>query len=204
MVRALFEGILLGLTIAFILGPAFFSILQTSIHRGFKRGLFLSIGIVLSDSFLVALSYVGVLGIFNSPKNKIVVGIIGGTILVVFGVFTAIRKYKISTEGEDIEIKAPSPFMYIIKGFFMNLLNPFLLIMWMGITGLVSSSYSHYHVLVFFSGTMATIFLTDVTKCYIANKIKNYLKPTVFLWINRIVGVTLVVFGIVLFCRVLL
>ena len=57
------------------------------------------------------------------------------------------------------------------------------------------------YAIVFFSGTIFTVFATDTLKSYIGYKIKKYLKPRIQLTINRIVGVVLVGFGIVLIIR---
>ena len=58
MIHPLFEGIIIGLTMAVMLGPALFALLQTSIHRGTKAGVILAFGIFLSDFFI---SGIGVL-----------------------------------------------------------------------------------------------------------------------------------------------
>jgi threonine/homoserine/homoserine lactone efflux protein len=70
MLHTILKGTLLGLTLAGLLGPAFFSLVQTSIHRGFKSGMFLAIGIFFSDSLLIFLSYIGISQIFNAPQNQ--------------------------------------------------------------------------------------------------------------------------------------
>lgn len=57
MFHPLLEGIVIGFTIAILTGPAFFSLIQTSIHRGFRSGLFLAGGIFLSDASLLMLCY---------------------------------------------------------------------------------------------------------------------------------------------------
>ena len=51
------EGVIVGLTLALIMGfgPAFFTLIQTSISRGFKSAMFLDLGIILNDIFIVAL-----------------------------------------------------------------------------------------------------------------------------------------------------
>jgi hypothetical protein len=58
-------------------------------------------------------------------------------------------------------------------------------------------------VVVFFSGTLMTIFGTDLLKSFVGIKIKKYLRPRVQLWVNRIVGISLIIFGIVLMIRVI-
>lgn len=206
MIHTFIEGILLGLTVCFLVGPAFFALLQTSIHRGFNSGVLLSIGIIISDFTLVALNYLGAMQIMNNTNNKLVIGIIGGIILVIFGVFTYTRKVIIeSEEKEDVQNKTPKPIIYVLKGYFMNIANPFIFIFWMGAMGIVSSNYgiTTNAIIIFFSGTLITIFATDIIKCFIANKIKQYLKQKILQLINHIIGIILVISGIVLIIRVI-
>ena len=51
------EGIIVGLSLAFIMGfgPSFFTLMQTSINRGFKSAMFLDLGVILNDIMVVAL-----------------------------------------------------------------------------------------------------------------------------------------------------
>lgn len=212
MVNVLWQGTVLGFTVALVLGPAFFALLQTSIHRGFHKGLHLAIGIVLSDAMLVALSMLGILQVVNEPKNQVLVGVIGGSILLMFGFYNTFRKYDFSHSEDNVadditlKIKTPSSFLYIFKGFILNSMNPFLWIFWMASMGLVSSNYggSKEKLMIFFAATLVAIFATDILKCFIANKIKKYLKPIIMLWLNRFMGLLLIIFGVVMIVRVLL
>ena len=53
------KGILFGIVISFMLGPAFFILIETSIKKGFKSALFLDLGILLSDAiYLLAAFFV--------------------------------------------------------------------------------------------------------------------------------------------------
>ncbi|OIP05852.1 MAG: hypothetical protein AUJ97_00050 [Bacteroidetes bacterium CG2_30_32_10] len=209
MIYSLFKGILLGFTVAIILGPAFFTLLQTSIYRGFKAGVLLAIGILISDFSLISLCYFGFMQIFDNPENQLSIGIVGGIILIVFGVVTFTRKPSLGdrvNRSVDSKAKKPKIIAYIGKGFLMNTLNPFLLIFWIGVVSFATSNYGldHKSLIFFFSGTLGTILLTDVVKCYLAIKVKKFLNLHVITWLNRIVGITLAVFGIVLIVRVLI
>ena len=89
------QGVLVGLTFAVLLGPAFFSLIQTSIHRGFRSGVFLAIGIFVSDLTALILAYFGATQFLgNDPRENTLFSIIGGIILIIFGTFTFIRKVK--------------------------------------------------------------------------------------------------------------
>ena len=44
------NGILFGVFLSLLFGPAFFVLLETSIKKGFKSAVFLDIGILISDA----------------------------------------------------------------------------------------------------------------------------------------------------------
>lgn len=207
MIASLFEGIILGITLAFLIGPAFIALVQTSIHRGMKSGLLFALGISLSDLFLISLSYMGAIQFLTNDSNQFIVGVIGGIILIGFGVVTFFKKYKVSAK-KGIEVKVSvsgSGYLtYILKGFFMNILNPFLLIFWMGVMSFVSAKYgvATKEVVTFFTAAIVTVFLTDSIKCLIANQLRRFLNIEILTWVNRAVGLTLVIFGVVMFVRV--
>ena len=205
MLNLLFEGFILGLTLAILIGPAFFALVQTSIHRGFKSGAFLALGIFISDLTLVFLSYLGASQLVSDHKNAIYVGSAGGLMLIGFGIYTFQHKQHVTDKG-DVEVKTPGIITFIVKGFFLNTANPsvwFYWVFWVGvITTRIASEYNGFNkfeaALMFFSATLITVFGTDILKCFISHSIKDYLNDNVLKWINRCVGILLVIFGLYL------
>ena len=210
MIREFLEGIVLGLLVSITLGPAFFTIIQTSIERGFKSAFYTAFGVLLCDFSLIILCYLGVSSVFEKPGNNIYIGFVGGIILIIYGTYTYLKKPDI-LKRRSSKYKTPpvnsKQFKYVLKGFFLNLLNPFIFIFWLTAMGWVSARAEegklHDYVIVFFSGTLITIFSCDLLKSFIGFKIKKYLRPRVQLWVNRIVGISLIIFGIVLMVRVI-
>lgn len=200
------EGTILGLTLAIMLGPAMFSLIQTSIHRGMYRGILLAGGIFLSDLTLVVMCYLGALQVFGNDRNYLMFGIIGGIILMVFGVVTFLRKVHIAEDNSVMEVKKPGPATYIFKGFFLNIANPFVWIFWISAMVTVSTGHngSSIAIKVFFAGTLLTIFITDLIKVVIASRLKRYFKPSYLIIVNHIVGILLVLFGIYLVVKTFL
>jgi len=198
------QGAILGLTLSVLLGPALFTLLQTSIHRGLKSGLFLAGGIFLSDLSVVYLAFLGALQVINQKNNYIIAGIIGGAILIGFGIYTFYRKVHIDENNNLIEIKAPGPLTYILKGYFLNIMNPFVWFFWVSAMVGVSANYGDdkHGVVIFFTGTLAAILSSDVFKVFLAHKLKQYLKPKMLIRVNHIVGFLLVAFGVFLIIRV--
>ena len=204
MIHPLFEGIIIGLTMAVMLGPAMFALLQTSIHRGTRAGVILAFGIFLSDFFIVVMSYLGAAQLLNEGRKSLLVGLIGGTVLIIFGIVTFTRKVHINDSNKLSEQqRIPGPLTYLFKGFFLNFANPFVWFFWftvmMGISGTYGSEFSSVSAL--FGGVLITIFSTDVLKVFIASKIKNYMTPKILNLVNYAVGILLVLFGIILIIR---
>jgi len=210
MISLFINGILLGLLVAVSLGPAFFAIIQTGINRGFRYGVYMAIGISISDIAWVVISYLIGASLFDDPEKKVYIGLIGGIILIIFGSVSWAkkpeilkrRKYSVNNPPKD-----PRPIGYALRGFFMNIANPFLFFFWFGALGFVGKNSLHGDMLkntiVFFSGTFITIFFTDILKSFVSGKIKGFLKPRKEILLNKIVGFVLVVFGIVLIFRTL-
>ncbi|HQI70539.1 MAG TPA: LysE family transporter [Bacteroidales bacterium] len=215
MLHALVSGFILGLTLAVVFGPAFFSLLQTSILRGFRIGAYLAIGIMLSDFTLVALSFLGVSQLITNDDYSKLFGIIGGLVLLGYGAFVFRKKVvyneseinKMEKKSNSIFGDSPSkPYVYILKGYFLNLLNPFLLITWMGIMGYVAAEYNSdiRKLAVFFGVALGTVFSTDLLKCFVANKLKKLLRPNILSVVNRGLGILLFIFGLYLIIKTIL
>ncbi len=200
------EGAILGLTLAVLLGPALFALVQTSIYRGFRSAFFLATGIFGSDLTLVFITFIGATQILSNESNRLFFGIISGCILIGYGIVTMRRKPAIDDNGELIQTSSPAWYTYILKGYFLNIANPFVWLFWMGVTVGVTSNYGEHtrQAIFFFTGTLFTIFSTDLIKAYLAKRIKGLLKPSNIRRLNMIVGIVLVFFGVVLIGRALM
>jgi len=208
MFHPLFEGIILGITVSISLGPALFALLQTSIKHGIKTGIFLALGIFTSDLIVVFGAYFGASQIITNPTTHVVFGLIGGIVLVIFGLVSILHKVNLNEQVEaipEIKVKGPSIFRYYFKGFLLNIANPFLWGFWITSVLAISSSYRGQKVAIvlFFCGTLGTILLTDILKSVLATKIKVAGNPHFKLWMNRIVGTIFIVFGIFVVINVL-
>jgi threonine/homoserine/homoserine lactone efflux protein len=212
MIKVFLEGMLLGLIVSFTFGPAFFTIIQTSIDRGFKPAMYISLGVLICDTFLICICFFGMTSIFDhiTPYKKYL-GFIGGIVLIIYGTYMYLKKPDILKRRSAKHKTPPAPtshFKYIVKGFFMNIFNPFILLFWLtavtSLTAVAEEGKLYDYFFVFFGGVLMTLFASDLTKSFVGFRIKKYLRPRVQLWINRIVGLFLIVFGIILMIRVIL
>jgi threonine/homoserine/homoserine lactone efflux protein len=152
--NALIEGSILGLSLAFIFGfgPAFFALIQTAIHRGLGAGLLLAFDIFLNDLVVVVLAMFGAVSLVSGSENYKLMGIIGGSLLVIFGIVTYRRKAMVK-ETEEKENGEPHGLIYVAKGFLLNLANPFVWLFWLSVAVSAAAGYKAdtYDLILFFS-----------------------------------------------------
>jgi threonine/homoserine/homoserine lactone efflux protein len=202
MIEPIISGITFGVVLAIMLGPVFFALLQTSLHEGFKAGVHLAFGVFLSDAALITICYTFASFIRLIDNHRMATGIIGGVLLVGFGVYNFFHRIKLKEVDDD---KKTVHAHFVLKGFLLNFLNPAVLFFWLSVVGLISvkEDYKLIHEGVFFGTVLLTVFSTDLLKSFVAHRIKNILQPKIMLWINRVIGSVLVGFGIHMILKVI-
>lgn len=200
------EGTILGFSLAFLFGfgPAFFALIQTGIHRGFWPGALLASGIFLNDVLIVLIALFGATSIFAEQANYQAMGIVGGALLIVFGIITYKRKTNLEEANENnMDLKSPHPLIYIGKGFLLNAANPFVWLFWisivMGITARFGAQKSN--LFLFFTGTLTVVFITDIIKTFAASRFKKFVTYKFLILINKLAGFSLIAFGVFLIIR---
>jgi threonine/homoserine/homoserine lactone efflux protein len=203
MLEPVISGILLGCVVALLVGPVFFLILNTSLHRGFTHGAQVAFGVMLSDALFIFIAYFGSNFILLLDKHKSVAGIVASVLLLSFGIGILIKKYTVPLESIQLNEKMKSPIVFIAKGFMLNAMNPSVLFFWIGVAGTVGAKehYTIKHLLVFYPTILCTVFSTDLLKAYIAHKIKSVLTENLLTLINRISGVVLIGFAVYTFIK---
>lgn len=199
-----FEGIMLGLSLAVLVGPIFVALTQTGVHRGISAGLWVGAGIWISDFLVILTCWYFVLEVqdfIQQGNNALMIGVVGGLILIATGIAALLNKHE--HDMETPELTARNGMGYFVKGFAVNFINPFTFVFWTGITGHYAGvrQIAWMDALVFFSSIMLTIIFTDSLKVLLAAWIRNRLKRSHLVLLGRISGTVLVVFGIILIIR---
>lgn len=211
------EGVIVGLSLALIMGfgPSFFTLIQTSISRGFKSAFFLDLGIILNDIMVVALLMMTNLHFNITDRNNMIyAGISAGIILIIFGVYTfnlspqkiinisESNNQKIDKMNEKFDDE-PRWYVYISKGFIINIFNPFVWIFWITCVASASSSYggNKYSVMIFFAGVFATALFFDILKAAGAYSLKKFFTEKMMKLLNQITGIALILFGLFVIVR---
>lgn len=199
------EGVKVGLVLCFLLGPIFFTLIQSSIEEGIRAGLIVGSGIWLSDILYVTAIYWGIssIQVSNPTSNlNIWVGFAGAAILFAFGIGSLLTRPKIQ-ELNSRPTRTSSVFTLWLKGLLVNAINPFTIIFWAGITATFSAreelTSKVDNAILFFGGIIFTIVTTDVLKVILAKSIRRWMRPIHYLWFRRITGILLITFGVATF-----
>jgi threonine/homoserine/homoserine lactone efflux protein len=198
IIQATGAGILTGLWLSMSFGPVFFILIQTSLEKGIKNALLFDLGVLISDLFYITIAYLGAALFFENALFEKWVAVIGGIILIFFGVvpFVGNRRPKIPKEEIQTLTKADATGL-VVKGFFVNFLNPAVLFIWLGAASIAVGKYDNSRICVFtfFATTLLTYFSIDVLKIYLANKLKRYINPYAMRLISRLSGLIIILFG---------
>ena len=79
--------ITVGFFTAFIMGPVFWVLLETSITKGFKAAVAFDLGVILADVCFIGVCYLGSFQLLEEDQNKQGLFVLGGTILLLYGLF---------------------------------------------------------------------------------------------------------------------
>lgn len=193
----LINGIKLGIVLAFLIGPVFFTLIQTSIERGFWRGVMVALGVSLSDLVYVVVCYFGLMRLIDDPTFRHYMGYVGGCILILFGLYHLIIKSRKSMVAVKAAIEKKF-YRYFFKGFFINAFSPMVPLFWIGTISLATIDFGytkHSEFVIFFGAMLATVLVTDILKAFLAGRLRKVITPRLMMWMNVVVGIALLAFG---------
>jgi threonine/homoserine/homoserine lactone efflux protein len=194
-----------------MLGPAFFMLLETSIKKGVRAALSLDAGVLFSDIVYIGIAYFfyNEVSSLTEGNNKGWIQVVGGAILITFGIITAVKTPKEDVKVDFIEkVHKPRDYWFLfLKGFVLNSVNPMVIFYWFGVITIAASkidSDASSDILLFITIILSTFFCFDLLKIFGAKKLRPFITPFVMKQMNRFTGSILVIFGVVLIIRGLL
>ena len=197
--EAIGQGVVLGFGPAFLIGPAFFALLQASIDHGFGVSVALALGVVVSDCFLMATTYSLLRQFHEIPRFNEILGLVGGFVLVATGISGIVRP---PPTAPNIKISIWDLWPLFRKGFSINTFNPFPWMFWLSTSSMVASGVgktSGTAAFLFFLAAALTVFITDSLKAWAAQFIIRYLSPLLLKIFRIVSGICLIGFGVKLF-----
>ncbi len=208
MVEVIIAGIILGITLAFMVGPVFILLIETSLTKGAKKAIILDLGVLSADVLFIFLIAYGSRALLQA-ENVTYIYIIGGLLIIAYGLYNVInakRKRKKLEADDPLPLINGNALVFFAKGFFLNFLNVGVFAYWLTTTVTLRATLKGAEdesllMLVYFITTVLAYFLTDLVKIFASQRIKKLLTPEMLIKIERIVGFVLMVFGVLLIVR---
>lgn len=202
VIEIIFNGVELGIVLTFLVGPVFFTILQTSIEHGFWRGVLVAMGVSLSDNLYVTICYFGLAQVMADSNLKVYLAYGGGILLISFGLYHLVVKSRLRSADPESPMVVRRLYRYVIRGFLINGMTPMVLFFWIGAVSLATIDFGYSRTgefTLFFASVLGTVLMTDILKAYLAAKLRRLLTPKTLKIMNIILGAVLIFFG----CRLM-
>ncbi len=204
MIQDVLMAIPLGVLLCFLVGPAFFIVLETAATKGFRAALVFDLGVVTADFAFIAIAVFSSYRLINSIKDEPALYIFGGLIMITYGIISFLKLKKDSKNKDEsdesiqLELLKKDYRSLYFKGFFLNFINVGVLGFWF----LIFLTFGPVlelktpRLLLFFSSVIITYLLVDIIKMVLAKKLKSKMTAVNILIIKKITSFLLIIFGI--------
>jgi len=198
------NAFLIGFFMAFMIGPVFFVLIQTSIIKGARAAIIFDLGVLLGDVSFILIAYYGSRSLLEKINDDPRLFFIGGLVLVLYGLITYLEKEgkeEVLETNNTVTIPLKNSYLKsFFKGFFLNFINVGVLAFWLGIVLVVGPTLKMDQTAIFwYFGTILTAyFLTDLGKIFLAKQLKSKMTPSVILRTKKIMGIILIICGVFL------
>ncbi len=198
-VLAVLKGCGYGLFLGIMsIGPTFFALIQMGMQGGKSAGLRMAGGIFLSDLLVALACFFGLAEFFITPQFQL-----GFSAFAAFGIiFMGVRGAWVGYRKFLTNLHKPiDPKTNFFQGFLVNLLNPFVLILWVGLLGAITVGHDSltedkYIILVEMLSILLTVFSLDLGKVYLSDYIGKKLNYKIYFHLNKYIGYVLIAIGI--------
>ncbi len=199
------EAVLIGFFLSFMIGPVFFTLIQTSILKGARAALSFDLGVVLGDIVFILIAYYGSKSFLEEIKDDPRLFYFGGSILLIYGLITYLDKsQKRTIRDETLVLPEKTNYKKLfLKGFLLNFINVGVLAFWLGLLLIVGSNLQMNPAKIFnyFTLIIVSYLITDLGKILLAKQLIKKLTPAVTYKIKRAMGIMLMIFGLVLILK---
>lgn len=197
-------AILIGVFLSLVVntGPAFITLVQTSIDRGFRSAAWFALGFLFNDAMIIALCILTSVQVVTRSSLEVVLFSIGaGLILVAFGIYTFQRTKQSPATMKDKSVNQvikedtnkPAWIVMFGKGFVLNIMNPVVWVFWFSAVAIVAGRMGGDKIstLTFFGIILAATLVCEMLKAWGAAKLKVFFNERRTMILNKVAGVLL-------------
>lgn len=206
-IELVIKGLIVGILASAPMGPVGVLTIQRTLNKGRWFGMMTGLGAAISDILYAAISILGmsfVMDFIENPRNMFWFKVIGGLLLMGFGVYTYLSN---PTENLRPASKNKGTLMHNgITGFLVTFSNPLIILLFIALMARFEFVVPEHYLeqglgyLAIFAGALLWWFgLT-----YIIDKLRSKFQVNTICLINRIIGSIVIVAGFLGFIWALL
>nr|WP_233097858.1 LysE family translocator [Dictyobacter vulcani] len=193
----LLRGLLIGLSVAAVVGPMSVLCIQRTLHKGLRYGLISGLGVATADGLYGVIAGFGLTVIATFLLNQQTwVRIIGGIFLIYLGIKTLLTR---PAEKAATATGASSFLGAYLSTFLLTLTNPLTILSFAAIfagLGVGSTKNSIMTALLVVIGVFLGSTLWWCLLIGGVSLVREKFTPQWMLWINRISGLVIMIFGL--------
>ena len=191
------RGLIIGFTIAAAVGPISLLVIRRTIAHGGVYGFTSGLGVATADATYAGIAAFGLTAITSLlVSGRVVLGLAGGVVIALLGIRTMLSRPGDAAADAD-RPGLPGAFGSIYA---LTMTNPLTILSFAAVfagLGLVSGSATFFDATVLTLAVWAGSTLWWVVLTSIVGWLRGRVSPRALLWVNRISGAALFVFGTV-------
>jgi threonine/homoserine/homoserine lactone efflux protein len=170
-------------------GPLGIFVIQQTLQHGLKSGIKASLAPIITDGPIIVTALVLMTQFKDITLFIGVLSLIGGLYLL----WLAIKMLRIQEINVSKSLGAPKSLATAIK---VNLLSPNPYLFWFTVGGTYIALGTEAESIVFVVVSIGTLVLSKMAVALVASNFRELLDSRVYLWVMRILGMSLALFGL--------
>lgn len=192
------SGFRFGMILQLAIGPIFLLILQTAITQGFSHAMLGVLGVTLVDAVFVMAAILGLGAVINRSDNaKKLLGYLGPLVLIIFGLSTLMGSFGISFMP-SFSLSAEGTSNIFMKTVILTVSSPLTIVFWAGVFSakIAEDKLSKRSLYLFgFGAVLSTLIFTTLV-AFVGNAVSAVISINIQKFLNAIVGLFLIGFGV--------
>ncbi len=195
MMLAALYGLLTGVALCLTFGTVFFVLIQNSIDNGYRSGIEIALGVVITDAFFVFCAMFGTSFLPKINHFDQWTGGVGAILLLLLGTMNMVKG---TPKVAYPKTKLGSFMYYFGTGALLNALNPINFFSWVSIAAYLktNTTYDFGQTAAFFGASLLGVLLAESALAYYAHKLKGILRPSTIEKVNKVSGLIFIVLAL--------
>ena len=179
-----------------MLGTVFFCLVQNSIINGFKSGIYVAGGVIISDILLIVLGHFSASLFPTGGTTEMIVRICGAAFLLIMGISNLRSNKKVMFPAADNK----TPLVLASKGFMLNVINPANYMSWLAVAATLTNvlHFSTSQTWLYYAGALCGIFSMEMLISFGASWLKKYISDKFLHRLDKVLGVVFIIFSLLL------